>query len=230
MLREGGPESAFRLACALEGAGIVVLDAGAGRVGTKVHFLRPRDTQCLWRLQEIFLFALPACGRVSVRILRIQRFTSRTRCSLSCITHGYCSGFRVICRLLLCIEVIFLRPPPFLPCASLFFAPGSLTRLTVSTEWLQGLHPQGLLSSPFEQSSERRCCLVLGRGCEARTSRKQAALGKTCGFIPGTARIRIHLLSTVTRVLPWKGGVAPRRVDVSLKRWGHWLQPKRCSS
>lgn len=36
MSREGGPESAFRLACALEGAGVVVMDAGAGRMHTKV--------------------------------------------------------------------------------------------------------------------------------------------------------------------------------------------------
>lgn len=34
--REGGPESAFRLACALEGAGVVVMDAGAGLIGAKV--------------------------------------------------------------------------------------------------------------------------------------------------------------------------------------------------
>lgn len=38
MSREGGPESAFRLACALEGAGIVVMDAGAGRMFTKVWY------------------------------------------------------------------------------------------------------------------------------------------------------------------------------------------------
>lgn len=36
MSREGGPESAFRLAGALEGAGVVVMDAGAGLIGTKV--------------------------------------------------------------------------------------------------------------------------------------------------------------------------------------------------
>lgn len=38
MSREGGPESAFRLACALEGAGVVVMDAGAGRMFTKVWY------------------------------------------------------------------------------------------------------------------------------------------------------------------------------------------------
>lgn len=37
MSREGGPESAFRLACALEGAGVVVVDAGDGLIGTKVR-------------------------------------------------------------------------------------------------------------------------------------------------------------------------------------------------
>lgn len=36
MSREGGAESAFRLACALEGAGVVVMDAGAALIGTKV--------------------------------------------------------------------------------------------------------------------------------------------------------------------------------------------------
>ncbi|CAM9710872.1 unnamed protein product [Scytosiphon promiscuus] len=36
--REGGPESAFRLACALEGAGVVVMDAGAGRMQAKARF------------------------------------------------------------------------------------------------------------------------------------------------------------------------------------------------
>ncbi len=38
MLGEGGAESVFRLACALDGAGIVVLDAGAGKIGTKVAY------------------------------------------------------------------------------------------------------------------------------------------------------------------------------------------------
>ena len=39
MSREAGPESALRLACALEGAGVVVMDAGAGLIGTKVLLL-----------------------------------------------------------------------------------------------------------------------------------------------------------------------------------------------
>lgn len=37
MSREGGPESVFRLACALEGAGIVVMDAGGGRMHAKAR-------------------------------------------------------------------------------------------------------------------------------------------------------------------------------------------------
>lgn len=36
MSREGGPLSAFRLACSLEGAGLVEMDAGAGCMHTKV--------------------------------------------------------------------------------------------------------------------------------------------------------------------------------------------------
>lgn len=39
MSREGGPESAFRLASALEGTGMVVMDAGIGRMCAKVLFL-----------------------------------------------------------------------------------------------------------------------------------------------------------------------------------------------
>lgn len=43
MSREGGSESAFRLACALEGAGVVAMDAGAGLIGAKVRCLQPHE-------------------------------------------------------------------------------------------------------------------------------------------------------------------------------------------
>eukprot|EP00903_Cladosiphon_okamuranus_P016193 g14943.t2 len=64
MSREGGPESAFRLACALEGAGVVVMDAGTGLLGTKIESLNgatPPEEESLLSLKAVLRKAVLMC-------------------------------------------------------------------------------------------------------------------------------------------------------------------------
>lgn len=82
MSREGGPASAFRLASALEGTGIVVMDAGIGRVCAKVLLLVatvrlafcPTST-CLRRLvcQGVYATATVSVTAISGRISMVAK-------------------------------------------------------------------------------------------------------------------------------------------------------------
>ena len=65
MSRDGGPEPAFRLACALEGAGVVVMDAATGLFGTKVQISAATGVNTTTLSSHILfmLFALNAIRR-----------------------------------------------------------------------------------------------------------------------------------------------------------------------